>query len=465
MRLTEEQAHAVDTFGTGNHLRVIAYAGAGKTSTLVQMAKARQTRGIYIAFNRAIAQEAGAKFPMNVQCRTSHSIAYRTIAAAGYDTEKMTTAISTRVLHAARLAIPLCRDLSAETTKQLLTQTIRNFCQSDLDAPRERHVPKPKKPVDEDAWRDHRAAIARAARELWSQMIDQNSRTPLGHDGYVKLWQLGKPRLPCEVLYIDEAQDLNPVLIDVAQNQDCQLVSVGDSHQQIYAWRGAVDALNQLPGFEVRLTQSFRFGANIANFANGLLEAMGETVPLRGNGRTDDYIDGESSGLASAILCRTNSGVIQNAAMLLDLGVQVWVPGGANEMLSLVEDAERLQGGQGARSADLLGFSTWREVVDHSNTDDGAGFKVFVSLVDKYGCRELRRILGQVLPSQTEGAVAISTGHKSKGLEWSEVELFEDFMIAGRDVSIEERRLFYVAATRAKHGLMVGDDLADAYRK
>lgn len=43
-------------------------------------------------------------------------------------------------------------------------------------------------------------------------MIDlDNKRVRLPHDGYVKLYQLQKPRIyGCNVLLIDEAQDITP---------------------------------------------------------------------------------------------------------------------------------------------------------------------------------------------------------------------------------------------------------------
>lgn len=52
------------------------------------------------------------------------------------------------------------------------------------------------------------------------------------------------------------------------------------------------------------------------------------------------------------------------------------------------------------------------------------------------------------------GSTTVSTAHKAKGLEWEDVELADDFTKV-TDPSIEDRRLFYVAATRAKHELAV----------
>ena len=51
------------------------------------------------------------------------------------------------------------------------------------------------------------------------------------------------------------------------------MIYVGDAHQQIYAWRGAVNAMQQMPLPESRLTTSFRFGDAIADVANNLLGA------------------------------------------------------------------------------------------------------------------------------------------------------------------------------------------------
>lgn len=61
----------------GQQLVVNAFSGTGKTSTLVQFARASpDSRMLYLAYNRAIRDEAERKFPFNVECRTSHQLAY-----------------------------------------------------------------------------------------------------------------------------------------------------------------------------------------------------------------------------------------------------------------------------------------------------------------------------------------------------------------------------------------------------
>lgn len=61
----------------GRRLVVNAFAGTGKTYTLVRYALAKpESRMLYLAFNRAIRDEAEQKFPFNVECKTSHQLAW-----------------------------------------------------------------------------------------------------------------------------------------------------------------------------------------------------------------------------------------------------------------------------------------------------------------------------------------------------------------------------------------------------
>ncbi len=77
---TYEQALAIDNARLGQSFKVIAYAGTGKTTTLQMMSNAMpERRGMYLAFNKAIANEAQSKFHHNVNCRTFHSLAYRSV--------------------------------------------------------------------------------------------------------------------------------------------------------------------------------------------------------------------------------------------------------------------------------------------------------------------------------------------------------------------------------------------------
>ena len=80
MALTEEQEAALRAAAElkeGEILKIEACAGSGKTSTLIEIAKSRpEWRFLYLAFNRAIVEEARRRFPPNVRIFTTHSLAY-----------------------------------------------------------------------------------------------------------------------------------------------------------------------------------------------------------------------------------------------------------------------------------------------------------------------------------------------------------------------------------------------------
>ena len=78
---TSEQSFAIAEAKKGQSFKVIAYAGTGKTTTLQLISDAMtERRGMYLAFNKAIATEAQNKFHQNVDCRTFHSLAFRSVS-------------------------------------------------------------------------------------------------------------------------------------------------------------------------------------------------------------------------------------------------------------------------------------------------------------------------------------------------------------------------------------------------
>ena len=73
---TKEQEDIIFSASNGEDLVIKAFAGASKTSSLVMIANALHKKGksgLYLAFNKAIADEAKGKFPASVDCLTIHS--------------------------------------------------------------------------------------------------------------------------------------------------------------------------------------------------------------------------------------------------------------------------------------------------------------------------------------------------------------------------------------------------------
>ena len=292
----------------------------------------------------------------------------------------------------------------------------------------------------------------------WQQSIDPRHPAGIGHDIYLKLWALSKPVIPADFILFDEAQDADPLMMGILSNQPNQVIYVGDAHQQIYEWRGAVNAMKRLPLPQTLLTQSFRFGDQIADVANGFLKALQEEVPLRGNPAMASTL-GKSMvhGQKDAILCRTNASAMVNLLSGLKMGHKVALQADTERLLKFSQSAERLKKGQAAYGVpELAYFNNWRDVQDYSETSEGSDLKTLVKLVDEHGTETLNQAINS-LTTLDKADYIISTAHKAKGLEWSRVQIDNDFYydVTSQAVKIspEELRLLYVACTRAKVNL------------
>jgi len=213
---TPEQQAIIDS--QADYLVVNAFAGTGKTTTLVGYAKARpKKKMLYVAFNKAIQVEAKSKFPKNVECRTTHSIAYEKVGSKYKDKlGSMRVGEVAKLLNLARL----------EQGRAVLS-ALEGFMSSASEKIEVGHIDPVFRKDGEDL-----NGIVYMASSLWERMINLDDKeVKLPHDGYLKLYQLSKPILKgYDIILFDEAQDANPVTTDIVMRQDCGKVLVGDSH-------------------------------------------------------------------------------------------------------------------------------------------------------------------------------------------------------------------------------------------
>jgi superfamily I DNA/RNA helicase len=479
LQLTEEQQRIVELFEAGADLAVEAGAGTGKTTTLIAIAASTKRSGSYIAFNRAIVAEASAKFAAqapNVGCATVHSLAFRSVGRkfshrlpkGGKGQRRLRSDEVARRLDIDPFFWTVTGSDGNESRKVLqpsalasyATQAIKKFCNSaDLEPSARSHC----KYVDgidladEDGRRTYanndrlRAQLEPAVAKLWADLSDPAGQLPFQADVYLKLWALSEnPVIPGEFILIDEAQDLSPVMTQILEKQSAQLVFVGDSQQAIYGWRGAVNALENVPADQTAfLTHSFRFGPEVADVANKILSQIA-SAKLRIVGRGKPGVLGPLPADVErhAILNRSNAGAIASVLGALATGKQPHLVGGGAEVEAFTKAAKSLQAGQGTDHPDLAGFDTWTEVQDYVENDpSGEDLKLLVNLIDKYGVDEVLRAVANSTP-EARADVVVSTAHKAKGREWDYVVLGSDFNPNRTDD--EELRLLYVAATRAK---------------
>jgi AAA domain/UvrD-like helicase C-terminal domain len=466
---TPEQEQALDLFGQSVPLVIEAGAGTGKTTTLDLLARSTPRTGTYIAFNRSIANDAHAKFPVTVTARTMHSFAWQ--AVAGHlDAERRLRA--PRMYGAQTAKILGIGPIYAEVegrTKVLqpsflaghVMRAVQTFCASGdrtINYTHFRHVPGIDPPGS--IYRPNNEALTAellpTAADAWFDLIRPSGKLRFTHDVYLKIWQLGRYSLPGDYILFDEAQDANPVMLAAVEQQadEMQRVYVGDAQQQIYEWRGAVNALDTLAGTRCWLTQSFRFGPPIAEVANALLEWLDADLRLVGTDTVRSSIGHVPQPRAT--LCRSNAGALDIVVREQAAGRSTHLIGDADEVIYFATQAAKLQAGQRTDHPDLACFESWREVKDYVDNEPGGDeLRMLVRLLDEYGIA----IVIDALEGQSPEAAAdvvVSTAHKAKGREWPTVRLAGDFDPGDdRPLSDPELRLLYVACTRAQERLDV----------
>ncbi|MEF3118914.1 UvrD-helicase domain-containing protein [Streptomyces chrestomyceticus] len=462
---TKEQAAASREFAAGRNLVLQAGAGTGKTTTLELMAAADTgRRGVYIAFNRAVKEQAARKFPPRVKCSTGHGLAFGTVGFrykhrfGGARVPAWKTAELLGLRHTLTVGQML---FEARNLAYITKETVLRFCQSADRHLAEHHVPLQRGAEDPQVHRVLAGAVLPYAERAWQDVSDpRGDKLRVDHDHYLKVWQLSDPYIPGDYILLDEAQDTNPALeyVLMLQRGHAQLVLVGDSAQQIYSWRGARDIMTGFDGTQLTLTQSFRFGHALAEEANQWLAFTGSKLRLTGHQNTTTRI--APADKPEAVLCRTNGGAMAEVLHQMDSGRQVAMAGGGGTLRSLAIAARDLKAGRGTRHPELFLFKSWGELQDYAENDPaGADLLPWVDLIDDLGTEIVLEAVDR-LGSESACEVTVSTVHKAKGREWSSVRIGEDFTepepdALGRPGPIPrgEARLAYVAVTRARHHL------------
>lgn len=468
---------------TGRIVKANAFAGTGKSSTLKHLARTHPgSKMLYIAFNKAIKEEAVASFPSNVKAMTGHGLAY---AAKGrlynvpgklqgdlkpfHIKQLLNDAGSLRNVH-----------MDAENLYAgRVIESVKAFLVSRDDELTLRHVSLGNSPAEQDM--NPKAILADAVR-VWEAMQEINSKIPMLHDGYFKLYQLSKPQLPYDFVLVDEAQDVNPTLQAIIEAQTSRRVFlIGDTHQAIYGFRGANNAMELMTADQsFGLTGSFRFGPAVAEVANQILAIKGEPLWLRGLGEPTELreIDMETEGYA--LVSRGNASLFRTAVEALEEERPFAFVGPlGNYRLDLFVDTYRLMTGdkRSVRDPFIKSFTGFEQLTEYGESMDDREVKGRVKLVTEYGhaIPELvESITAKSIP-WSEGihkelpqrCVVLSTAHKSKGLEFPNVVLADDYMSLLDDdecvlnigdmseSDIEEVNLQYVAATRAQKALQL----------
>ncbi|ULO03816.1 UvrD-helicase domain-containing protein [Campylobacter sp. RM12651] len=518
--LTNEQV-AIINANFEDILVVEAYAGCGKTSTLIEFCKKRANNKIlYLAYNSSMAAEAKSKFKnlSNVEVMTMHSLAYKHI---GYKYKDRFGNLKANFI----LYFDTIRQVNEKEKYKicnLALQLFRKFCNSNSQDLK-------------TFFNNAKKRDSSITDEVFSTLLELQDRTKndndliYEHDFYLKEYQLSNPKLDYDYILVDEAQDINECVTDIVlQQNNSKKVFIGDSFQSIYSFRGASNSLKKLVKQNnakiLMLTNSFRCSEKIAEIANDYLKLVGSKNDFIGlNKKFEDTKQ-------KAYISRTNAKLFEIAINNLDK--KIFFVGGLssynfndlidilnlmlkgskkyenfndfkkylneleeanqqNNILNILENnnlifndfnellayINSLQESDGLNILNIISsnivtiknpfyahFKDFKQLQDYISTNEDIEVQSKINMVLKNINKNIYKLIKQIKNQTTnninKAEIILSTAHKSKGLEFLNVELTDDFIdvkdcIANsKPIEREEIHLLYVAITRAKQELI-----------
>jgi superfamily I DNA/RNA helicase len=488
MEFTTEQQDIINS--TGN-IKINAVAGSGKTTTVIEYAKARPetSKILYLAFNKSVKLEATRKFIEkglnNVKVETAHSLAHRHIVfqnnykvrGQGYKINEIVELLSLQGNEEKHTEYVIANHIN---------KFIAYFCNSDKQKVQDLNyldtVTDSKAKIFVSSFYDY---IVSKSRLLLSKM--DKGEIEITHDFYLKKFQLSNPKLPYDYILFDEGQDASPAMLDVFFKQQATKVIVGDTHQQIYGWRFAVNSLEKAAFKTYHLSTSFRFSQEIANLAMEVLKYKKhinehQTIPITGKGNSKEI-------KTKAVLARTNLGLLLKAIEYVtekknikhiyfegNINSYTYADEGASlyDVLNLYNNKSHL-----IKDKLIKAMKDLDELEDYIEKTEDVQLAMMVEIVREYG-NKIPDIIKAIKEKHVnnddkeKAEMIFSTVHRCKGMEYDAIQLVNDFITEEKLEKLkvdkkaeeinttklnEEINLLYVAVTRTKNSIHIPETL------
>lgn len=487
---------------------VHAVAGASKTTSIVAGAKLLpiNEKSVFLAFNKAIADELARKLPPHVKAMTTHSLCFRALGASS----------GKKRLNSERLNDHMNELLSVP--EKMLRGQIRKMVS----------MCKANGVVPASCARMGAVGLVEDTKEFWDQMIADYSlefennwqeQTAIdrtrdllkmgieGRDGQIDFDDMiylpiifNMPFPKFDWIFVDEAQDLNLIQHEVLRRisrRESQLdrgrtyatshvIAVGDPNQAIYGFRGAMQNSMNVLGEAFKadtlpLSICYRCAKLIVQEAQAIVPQI-EPSPS-----AEDGIVRYSLGSVSpdpkeqfaaftpdaAVLSPYNAPMIQAAYIFIRRKIACRVMGReiGEGLVKLVRKLERDGASNVAQVEKALQeyyFAQLSRLGDKEAQiaalmDKVETLQVFLSkLPGNETVERLAREIQSLFTDVAGGQLTLSTIHKAKGLEFDKVFFLNAHFLDGStrkgkkmpDWEIQQRaNLKYVGITRARREL------------
>lgn len=487
---TYEQENIIQTiYNNDKIIKINAYAGSGKTSTLVEVVKEirktdKDCKILYLVFNKSMVSDSKKKFDsldLGVECQTIHGWALKRFSMLSKDE----ITIMPNLDYSDYMKVKSRQNKykyskyknTLETFKEygLTFDNLSTFCFNMKNG----YKGQSKYNLEKLGIRSYEVEFF---EELYKYFLSNKKYL---HSMYLKEYaqNTADKVKGYKYLLVDEFQDLNVwgmnIIKKIAYDK---LYVVGDIFQAIYGFNRCINGFKKLEGETYPLSISFRFNDKICKIANDILDANFKDFKHGSikNFHNKTEIENKKE---KAILFRKNASLFEYAVNLINNADNIRVKfidvvngnkvgdfdSVFSEMLYFYEQLLI-----SSKSEHLDSFRTNFRIVPNKIVNE------FVKISEKEGLplykylynnkqvlsldmlrlfnfyllneRDIVEILEKVRKSEEcinpDKTYVLMTAHSSKGMEFDHVKIADDAWKMGSD---DEKSLCYVAVTRAKY--------------
>lgn len=317
-KLTDEQVKIINTLNTDEKIiKINAFAGCGKSSTLVEVVKEirktdKDSKILYVVFNRSMLNEAKEKFAgLDVECQTTHGFALKRFSVIKDGEVNVVPALDFNTF------IKLKNSKKYEKSwvnYKTINELLNAFCLTydDLDTFVGNLYKTNSYNLDVKVSLTERDFFV----DLYNYMLESHTYT---HGMYLKSYACECSDRICGYKYVllDECQDTNLFFYRILKRMKYdKLYCVGDNYQSIYQFCKIVNIFEKLEGNTYGLSQSFRINNQECKLANDILSKKYKDFV---NGSIKNYFDRTEieDNTKKTILFRLNSTLFEYAVNLI----------------------------------------------------------------------------------------------------------------------------------------------------
>jgi len=459
------------------NILIKAYAGAGKTTTIVEAVKLlpKDKNIMFLAFNKHIQEELKTKLPEYVRCYTTYGLGMSAIKRKYGDSIQFDEFKIDKLVLKKSKSWNLADEMDEEEIGLYMNNVKKlvNLCRLTLTIKPEyisyvadRYDVPLNKPRD----------IKRVLKVLDTCTTDRKTFDYTDMI-YLPAVDNGIWFFPQDYVFVDEVQDLNRCQIKIIEKVlkrnrttkklEGRLISVGDFFQGIYGFNAADEKsfewFQKFPNTKILpLSVSFRCSQNVIKKAQEIVPDI-KALPTAPDGMVRDGNVLEEAQSGDFILCRTTMPLVklffefltqQKKAIIKgsDIGVHLI------ELIGKINNIDKLKSFWEAELAkfrkDLKadGVLNPNEHSGYSALEDKVMTLLFLTQLAN-SIADLKMKIKAIFTDEIEG-ICLSTVHKIKGLEANRVFIIRPDLLPLPNSrswqAMQEKNLEYVAITRAK---------------